>query len=86
MQIYLKNFTNRNSHSASSTIVLMQGAKLNFFITHFLISPILYEGSTSINFGFFIKEDFWYVVSILNFTGLNACITFIRKQNFNSIY
>ena len=28
------------------------------FYKHFLNSPILYEGSTLINFGFFIKEDF----------------------------
>ena len=32
--------------------------KVTFFMKHFLISPILYEGSTLINFGFLIKEDF----------------------------
>ena len=37
------------------------------FYKHFLISPILYEKSTLINFGFLIKEDFRYVVSILDF-------------------
>ena len=46
-----------DSHGTSSSILLMQGAKL-LFITHFLISPIYYGGSTLINFGFFIKEDF----------------------------
>ena len=48
------------------------------FYKHFFISPILYEGSTLMNFGFLIKEDFWYVVQILDLTGLNVCITFIR--------
>ena len=32
-----------------------------------------------------MKEDFWYAVLILEFTGLNVCNTFIRGQNFNSI-
>ena len=32
--------------------------KVTFFSKHFLISPILCERSTSINFGFFTKEDF----------------------------
>ena len=31
--------------------------KVTFFIMHFFISPILYEGRTLINFGFLIKED-----------------------------
>ena len=31
--------------------------EVTFFIEHFVISPILYEGSTLINFGFQIKED-----------------------------
>ena len=59
--------------------------KISFFTKHFLIVPILYERSTLINFGFLIKEDFWYVVSILDFTGSNVCTTFIRIQNFSSI-
>ena len=41
---------------------------------------------TLINFGFSIKEHFWYIVSILNFTGLNVCITVIRIKYFSSIY
>ena len=48
----------KNSHIASSSILLMQSAKLNFFIKHFLISPILYKRSTLINFDFLIKENF----------------------------
>ena len=55
--------------------------KVKFFIKHYLIPPILYKGSTLINFGFFIKEDIWYAVPILDFTSLNVCITFIRPQN-----
>ena len=42
---------------------------------HFLTSPILFEGSTLINLGFFTKEDFWYVY-----------ITFIRVKKFSFIY
>ena len=38
------------------------------------------------NFGFLIGEDFWYVVSILDFIGLNVCINFITIQNFSYIY
>ena len=44
-------------------------------IKHFLTSPILFEGSTSINLGFVTKEDFWYVY-----------IIFIRVQKFSFIY
>ena len=36
------------------------------------------------NFGFLIKEDLIYMVSILDFTGLNVCNTSIRIQNFGS--
>ena len=54
------------------------------FFKYFLISSILYKGSTLTNFGFLIKEDFWYVVPILDFTGLNFGITFICVQNFSS--
>ena len=52
---------------------------------HFLISPIPYKGSTLINLGLLIKEDFWYMVLILDFTGLNVRITFIRVQNSSSV-
>ena len=41
--------------------------KVTFFIKLFLISLILYEGSTLLNFDFLIKKDFWYVVFILDF-------------------
>ena len=47
---------NYNSHIAFSSILLMQNANLNFFIKHFLVSRILYEKSTLINFGFRIKK------------------------------
>ena len=49
---------------------------LNYFI-------ILYAGSTLLNFCFLIKV--WYVVFILDFTGLNVCNTSIRVQNCRSI-
>ena len=41
--------------------------KVTFFMKHFLISPILYEGSTLINFRFLIKEtfDMWSQLYIL---------------------
>ena len=55
------------------------------FINHFLISSILYEESTLINFVFLIKKDFWYAILILDFTRLNVFIIFIRVQHFNSI-
>ena len=55
------------------------------FYQAFLNSTILYESSTLISLGFLIDEDFWYVVLILDFIGLNFCITFIRVQNFSSI-
>ena len=54
-----------------------------FFIKHFLISPILYEGSTLINFSFLInrrnrfKKN--YLVSNLNFAELGAKMHFFRK-------
>ena len=52
----------------------------NYAKLHFLISSILYEGSTLINLGFFIKEDFWYVVLILDFTDLNfGLLSFVHK-------
>ena len=60
--------------------------KVAFFIRHLLISLILYGENTLINLGFLIKEDFWYVVSISDFTGFNVFSTFIRVQNFNWIY
>ena len=41
----------------------------------FLSSPILFEGGTLINLGFFTKEDFWYVY-----------ITFISVNKFSFIY
>ena len=50
-----------------------------------LISPILCGGSTLIKLGFLIKEDFWYVILISDFTGLKVSITFIRIENFSSI-
>ena len=55
--------------------------KVIFVIKYCLISPILDEGSTLINLGFLIMEDFWYLVVILDFTGLNDCIllTFVWK-------
>ena len=56
-----------------------------FFIENLLTSLIFYKGSTLINLGFLIKEDFWYVVFIGNFTRSNVCITLIRLQNFSSI-
>ena len=40
----------------------------------FSISPILYEEVRLMDFGFLIKENFCYVISIWNFTGLNVCI------------
>ena len=49
--------------------------KVTFFIKHFLTIPILVEGSTLINIGFFTKEDFWYVY-----------ITFIRVKKFSFIH
>ena len=54
---------------------------VKFFINHFLISPIVYEESTLINLGFLIRKDFWYIVLILDFTGI--CIAFIGVQNFS---
>ena len=51
--------------------------KVAFFIKHFLISPSLYEGSTLMNFGFVMKDDFRFVVSILDFIGSSVCIYFI---------
>ena len=54
--------------------------KVTFFIKHFLISLILYEGSTLINFGFLIKGDIRYVVFIFDITGLSVCnIRFVYK-------
>ena len=45
--------------------------KVTFFIKHFLISRILYEGSTLINFGFLIKEDdMWYNFRLYRFKPL----------------
>ena len=38
------------------------------------------------NLGFLIKEDFLYVLLILDFTDLDIYITFIRVQNLSSIY
>ena len=54
--------------------------EVTFLIKHFLISSILYEGSTLINFDFLIKEDFWYVIPTTDFKGSNVCNTFIRIQ------
>ena len=55
--------------------------KVTFFsIKNVLISTIHYEERTLINFGFLIKEVFLYLVSILDFTILNVCNTFIRIQ------
>ena len=62
----------------------MQGAVI-FFIKHFLISRLLYAWSTLINFGFLIKEDLWYVVLILDVTGLNVCIILISIRNFDNV-
>ena len=45
--------------------------KVTCFYQAFLNFINLYEGSTLINFGFLIKEEFWYVVSILDFTELS---------------
>ena len=59
--------------------------KVTFFIKHFFISPILYEESKSINLGFLVKKKTLYAVLILDFTGLNVCITFTRLENFSSI-
>ena len=47
------------------------------------------EGSTLINFGLPIKEDFWYVLFIfLDFTGLNVCnirvLSFVYKVSAQS--
>ena len=58
--------------------------KVILFIKHFLISPVSYEEITLINLGFLIKGDFWYVVFMLEFIGLNVCITFIRIWKFRS--
>ena len=44
--------------------------KVTIFIKHFLILPILYEGSTLMNLGFLVKENF--------------CKNFTRLQNFSS--
>ena len=52
-----KEHANWNSPIASIPILLMQRLKL-FLINHFLISPILYEGSTLINLAFLIEENF----------------------------
>ena len=58
---------------------------VTFFIEHFLISSILYEGSTSINLSFLTKKNFWYTILFLDFTGSNICINFIRVKNFSLI-
>ena len=44
-------------------------------IKHFLISAILYEENTLINFVLFMK-NFSFTVLMLDFIGLNVCITF----------
>ena len=50
------------------------------FIKYFLISTILYEGSTLINFGFLMKKEFWYVVSISDFkASTSALLSFVYK-------
>ena len=41
----MKKYANWNSHDASSSILLLHQGAVRFFIKHFLISPILYEGT-----------------------------------------
>ena len=82
MTIWNRNQADLNSHIASSSILLMKRA---VFIKHFLIPPILYEGSTLINIGFLIKKDFWYVVLISDSADLNVCIISICSKSFSSI-
>ena len=62
--------------------------KLHFLSSiffNFTDSISMRESSTLINLGFLIKKDFSCMVLILDFTGLNVCITFINVQNFNWI-
>ena len=73
------------AHITSSLIWLMQSAKLHLFILHFLISPIYLWVSTLTNLGFLVNDGFWYVVLILDFTGLSVCSTFICVQNLSCI-
>ena len=55
-------------------------------VKRFLISPIIYEGSTLINFCFLMKKYFWHLISILDFTGLNVWITQSSKcRKINAI-
>ena len=82
----VKEHVNKNSHIASSSILLMRSYIFILFIKRFSISLILYQGSSFINLGFLIKEDFWYVVLILESTNLNVCITFMHVQKFSSIW
>ena len=60
--------------------------KVTYFIKHFLISQIFYEGNTLINLGFHIRENLRYVVLIVDFTGLNVGIILIRVQKVSSIF
>ena len=70
---------NYDSHIASSSVLPIQSAVI-FFIKQFLISPILYKGSSLMNFGFLIKRDFSHVVFILNIIGLSVYNTI--KKNY----
>ena len=46
---------------------------------HFFILPILFEGSTLTNLGFFTKEDFWYVY-------IAFILLLFLVKNFSFIY
>ena len=43
------------------------------------------EVPTLINFAFFVREDFWYVVFILDTADSSVCNTSIFMQNVSSI-
>ena len=79
IKLHKKN-ANWISHIASSSILLMQSEKLHVFMKDLLISPILYKWRTLINFGFLTKEDYRYMVPVLNFCNIFICI-----QNHSSI-
>ena len=79
----MKKDANWNSYGAFSSVLLTQGANF-YFLQAFLnnTNSLWGEYYTLYNCGFLIKEDFRCGVSILDFTGFNVCITFIRIQNF----
>ena len=52
------------------------------FYQAFLYFTVRYNRNTLINFDFLIKEDFWYVVLILDLIGLNVLLlSFVLKNS-----